>query len=82
MEKHILKENVIKFVHDEEKVRNLKFDVAVKGVVKNISIIILVGLITRIMLTLIDQYFYALLGIILGIISGQTNFFTSCQNSS
>lgn len=46
MEKHILKENVIKFVKDDEKVKNIKFDITVKGVVKNISIMILVGLIT------------------------------------
>jgi hypothetical protein len=70
MEKHILKENVIKFVHDDEKVQNIKFDITVKGIVKNISIMIIVGLITRIMVTLNDQYLYAVHGIILGLVSG------------
>lgn len=48
----MLQQNVIKFVQDDEKMREIKFDMAFKGVVKNLGIMILVGLVTQVTMTL------------------------------
>ena len=82
MEKHLLQQNVVKFVQDDEKAKSIKFDIAFKAVVKNLALMILVGLITEILLTIKSQFLYAFPGIALGLISGSSNFFTLCQNSS
>ena len=55
MEKDIVKENVKKYVEKDEKVKNIKFDMTVKTFVKNTSIIIKLGLLTKILVTMDDQ---------------------------
>ena len=57
--------------------KSIKFDMAFKNIAKNIGLMILVGLIAEITVSLKSQQLYAIVGILLGIASGLSNF---CSN--